>query len=759
MHNKTKLSLFILLFLSFMSSAFAQGEPLMPNVAFKFNAVVKDKHILATWTIADDYYMYREKFHFTSDTPGVTLGTPVIPKGKMKHGIKPDGSEGMVETYMHKVTIDIPIVKASAKQLKLIAKGQGCAEKLGICYPPQTREQTLALASASSSAVSGISSLSSELGAGGSNDNEPMSPQKAFQFKASTKGNKIIATWTIAPETHMYKSEFSFDAKTPGLKLGKPELPKGVMEEGIKPDGTEGMVEVYKHSVTIPVPYTLSNKVDSIKIVANGQGCNDKVGVCYPPQHRTAQIAISKTAATAGSTASTDNSEAKTQKGEQPASAQKATSSSFWHMIGILAFAFLSGLALTFTPCVLPMLPIISSIIIGQGDNVTKTRGGFLAFVYVLGTAVVWTAAGAVAGASGEQLQAYTSSPYFVLPVAIVLLLLSLAMFGIYNLQLPASLQSKAQEKSTGLKSGTLLGVFIMGVLASVIAGACVSPILILNLGVAMQAHDAVLGGGIMLLMALGMGVPIILIGIGAGWLLPKAGTWMDTVKYVFGVMLIGLALYIMSTIPWIPVLYFWAAFLVVTGVYMGATRALPEGASGWRILWKGLGVFLVIWGFLALVGAMQGNRDILQPVQLGSISTTTGSGSRSLAASNPEAMFTRVADVQDLNAKLASAKAAGKPVFLDYYATWCTDCNLMKKAVFSDSQVQQYMGQHFMVLQADVSDQFNKQTQPLKNRFGVFGPPALLFFNSEGKLVEKKYGELSKSEFMQIVRKVAGGN
>ncbi|MEJ2392511.1 MAG: protein-disulfide reductase DsbD [Gammaproteobacteria bacterium] len=410
---------------------------------------------------------------------------------------------------------------------------------------------------------------------------------------------------------------------------------------------------------------------------------------------------------------------------------------------------------MTFTPCVLPMLPIISSIIIGQGDKVTKTRGGFLALIYVLGTALVWTIAGAVAGASGQQLQAYTSSPYFVLPVAIILILLSLAMFGIYNLQMPASLQSRAQEKSTGLKSGTVLGVFIMGVLASVIAGACVSPILILNLGVAMQAHDAVLGGGIMLLMALGMGVPIILIGIGAGWLLPKAGTWMDTVKYVFGVMLIGLALYIMSTIPWIPVLYLWAPFLIVTGVYMGAARALPEGASGWHTLWKGLGVFLVIWGILALIGAMQGNRDILQPIRLSAVT----SGSSAVAtASNPEAMFTRVANLQDMEAKLASARAAGKPVFLDYYATWCTDCNLMKKSVFSDSQVQQYMREHFVVLQADVSDQFNKNTQPMKDKFGVFGPPALLFFNSQGKLVKKEYGLLSKAEFLKIVKSVAKG-
>jgi len=515
------------------------------------------------------------------------------------------------------------------------------------------------------------------------------------------------------------------------------------------------MVETYMDKVTIKVPYTLSNNVDGIEFIALGQGCAEKLGICYPPQKRPTLVSVSQTT-TAGSNSATPAtpapSEKTTQKTPATESSTPALNGGFWTTLGRLAFAFFSGLGLTFTPCVLPMLPIISSIIIGQGDKVTKARGGLLASIYVLGTAVVWTAAGIVAGASGEQLQAYTSSPWFLVPVAVVLLFLSLAMFDIYTLQMPTSLQSKAQEKSSGFKGGTFIGVFIMGVLASVIAGACVSPILILNLGVAMQTHDAVLGGGIMLLMALGMGVPIILIGIGAGWLLPKAGTWMDAVKYVFGVMLIGLALYIVSSIPWIPVLYLWAPFLIITGVYMGATRSIPEGASGWRTLWKGLGIFLLIWGVLALVGAMQGNRDILQPIKLGAI----GGGGSETRSVNAEAMFERVHDINAMEAKLASAKAAGKPVFLDYYATWCTDCNIMKKNVFSKQSVQQYMRENFVSIQADVSDQFDKRTQPMKDKFGVFGPPALLFFDRQGKLVKKIYGELSEDEFLAMVRSVA---
>ena len=761
MQNKSKIFLIFLFFLSFMATAFAaDDEPMPGEQAFKFDAVVKDNHILATWTMADDYYMYHDKFHFESATPGVTLGTPSFPKGKMHNGILPDGSEGKVEVFMHSVTIDVPITKASGKELKLIAKGQGCAEKLGICYPPQKREQTLTLASANTGAVSGLSALGAQLGLGDNATDQPLPPEQAYQFNAVAKGNEIIATWTIAPDYYMYRDKFSFEPKTPGLKFGEFKIPPGKMKHGIKPDGTEGEVETYMNHVSITVPFTLANKVDGIEFVANGQGCAEKLGICYPPQHRTALVSVTQ-AATAEASAPTPPAPATSSKPAEKPSAQPASTpatpakaaTSFWDTIGRLVFAFFSGLGLTFTPCVLPMLPIISSIIIGQGDKVTKARGGFLAAIYVLGTAVVWTIAGVVAGASGEQLQAYTSSPYFLVPVALVLLLLSLAMFGIYNLQMPASLQSKAQEKSYGLKGGTVIGVFIMGVLASVIAGACVSPILILNLGVAMQTHDAVLGGGLMFLMALGMGVPIILIGIGAGWLLPKAGTWMDAVKYVFGVMLVGLALYIVSSVQWIPILYLWAPFLIVTGVYMGATKAIPEGASGWRTLWKGLGIFLLIWGILALIGAMQGNRDILQPIRLSS-----GSGGSSVATttSNGEAMFERVHNLDEMNAKFASAKAAGKPVFLDYYATWCTDCNLMKKTVFNDSQVQQYMQKNFVVIQADVSDQFDKRTQPMKDKFGVFGPPALLFFDREGNLVKKEYGLLTKDEFMALANTAA---
>ena len=729
-----KIKAFLLpLALLFCSTLAFANEPLQPEVAFKFDAVVEGNTIKATWTAADGYYMYKDKIRFEAKTEGTELGEPSFPKGKIKHGIRPDGTEGDVETYMKSVTIDVPVKASKGGAVTIIAHSQGCAEELGICYPPQKREKTLTLAEVkAASGVQGISELSSQLGL---DANTPLPPEEAFKLNSRIEGDKLLVTWTIANDYYMYREKFSVKSDSPSITFGAPEIPKGKLKHGIKPDGTEGEVEVYTKEVTISYPIIASKAdVSKIKFFAEGQGCAETLGICYPPQKRAQSLNID--------TALAANS--------------KVAKESLWDTIGRIALAFLAGLGLTFTPCVLPMLPIISSIIAGQGENVTKARGGMLATVYVLGTAVIWTAAGYVAGATGEQLQAYTSHPYFLIPVAVVIFVLSLAMFGLFNLQMPSFLQSKAQESSTNLKGGTVAGVFMMGVLASVIAGACVSPILILNLGIALDTHDPILGAWIMFAMAMGMGVPIILVGIGAGWLLPKAGTWMDAVKYVFGVILIGLAIFILSKVDWMPVLYLWAPFLIITGVYMGGTQPLADGVSGWKYLWKGTGLFLIAWGVFALLGAMQGNKDILAPVQLGQIGTTT---SKAVASDeyHDDGTFNKVKTMARMEQLLTKAKTEGKPAIVDYYATWCTDCNLMENSVFSQPDVQSLLKGKFVLIKPDVSNQFDKETQPMKDRFKIFGPPALIFIDANGN--ERKdlsgIGKLTKEEFISRAKAV----
>ncbi|MBU0967919.1 MAG: protein-disulfide reductase DsbD [Proteobacteria bacterium] len=572
----------------------------------------------------------------------------------------------------------------------------------------------------------------------------PLRPEDAFRFEAVVKGDTIQASWTAADDYYLYRDRISFASGTPGVELGEPVYPTGKLKMGLKPDGSEGEVETYTHTVTIAVPIT-AMVPGPFKLIAHGQGCAEKLGLCYPPQTREKVLVL----APAGNKAVEDADSSATTAGAATGSAI------LWDTVRSLLLAFLSGLGLAATPCVLPMLPIISTIIAGQSGSMTRARGGLLAGFYVLGTAVVWSGAGVLAGSTGEQLQAYTSHPYFLLPAAGVLVLLSLAMFGVYDLQMPAFLQSKAQVKASGLRGGTFAGVFMMGMLSSVIAGACVSPILILNLGAALDSRDPVLGGAIMFLMALGMGAPMILLGIGAGWLLPRAGTWMNTVKHAFGVVMVGLAMTIVTSIPWMPVLYLWAPFLIIVGIYMVARQSMTARA-GWKYLWKAGGTLLIIWGVFAIVGAVQGNREILRPVQLNIGSINVGADSLNDPVAE-EPLFERLHDINEMTAKFAQARKAGKPVFLDYYAPWCTDCKIMEKNVFADSEVREFLRTSFVVIQADLADQFDKRTQPMKDKFGVFGPPAMLFFDKDGNLIKKVYGLLSKDEFVELARDVAG--
>jgi thiol:disulfide interchange protein DsbD len=300
---------------------------------------------------------------------------------------------------------------------------------------------------------------------------------------------------------------------------------------------------------------------------------------------------------------------------------------------------------------------------------------------------------------------------------------------------MPSAIQSKLQMKSQNVKGGSLLGTFFLGTVSALIVGACVTPLLMLVLGIAIQSADPVLGASMMFAMAWGMGVVLITVGVGAGHLLPKAGGWMDVVKYVFGVLLIGVAIYLMTPLMQVPILLLWGIFFIVVGVYMGATQAVPEGASNWRYLWKGLGTVLLVWGILALVGGMQGNRDIMQPVDISAIGMMSGTAGPDAKGGvvEPHELFVHLNNTAELDEQLAKAKAAGKPVLLDYYATWCTECRRMEKATFNDPRVQRILQNRFVALQADVTDPQNADTEAIKKRFQVFGPPAMLFFDSNG--------------------------
>lgn len=729
----------VLLGLLYMTSAFAIGEDelLAPEQAFSVQGRVIDANTVEVeWQIAEGYYIYHDKVSITSQTPGITVGTIDLPAGKKKFD---EIFNKELETHRHTLTVRVPITRTefAVNTLQLSANSQGCAD-VGVCYPPlkQTVLLNLPVAGAADSAgnpaggLQKLSSLGNSLGLGGAQEFLP--PDEAFAFNAHVDAHgMIIADWQIAPGYYLYRSKFAFSTDTDGASLGTPAMPAGEMHTGILPEGGEGEVEVYMHGVQVSIPVVRSDAaVNSINFIAKYQGCAE-AGICYPPQ--TKQVSLELAATTAGSTtaAAPLDTEAVT-----PLATMDKDKGYLWYIL----IAFGIGLGLTFTPCVLPMIPILSSIIVGQSKDgqITKLKGGLLSLSYVLGTSVVYSGAGWVAGASGKQLQAYFQNPWVLGTVSIILLILALSMFGLFTIQMPSAVQSRLQSSSSSIKGGSLIGVFLMGILSSMIVGACASPVLLSVLGVAIKSQDPLLGALIMFSMSIGMGVVLIAIGVGAGFLIPRAGTWMDAVKYFFGVLLIGVAIYILTVIEAVPILLLWGIFLIVLSVYLGATQSLPEGTSGWRKFWKGIGIVLLIWGVLNLLGGMQGNRDPLNPIDFDSLTTTTSSAPMAEQGQvvAVHELFRRVTSTAQLDQELAAARAAGKPVMIDFFATWCTDCLRYEKSTFTDPGVQALMRQ-FVTLQVDVTDPDDPGTSAVQKQLGVFAPPAILFFKADGSANE----------------------
>jgi thiol:disulfide interchange protein DsbD len=354
-------------------------------------------------------------------------------------------------------------------------------------------------------------------------------------------------------------------------------------------------------------------------------------------------------------------------------------------------------------------------------------------------------------------LQSYFQNPWAIGAFSALLVVLALSLFGFYEMQMPHFIQSHLHRRTHHLKGGSFLGVFVLGMISALIIGTCVSPVLISALGAAIASKDPILGGAIMFSLAHGQGVILIALGIGAGFLLPKVGKWMERVKHLFGVLLIAVAIYLLGYLPEVPVLFLWSALFIISAVYLGAVQSLPQNASGWRYLWKGMGLFLLIWGVMALVGGFAGNRDIFSPLPLAAVSSKLLSSSGVAPPSQQAHLFERVSTVRELENRLVAAKAARKPVILDYYADWCTDCLRMEKATFADPGVRAELRSRFVLLQADVTDPNDPEGKAIKRRFGVYGPPAMLFFTPDGaeRRDMRTYGFRNVDEFLALLRKI----
>jgi thiol:disulfide interchange protein DsbD len=721
-----------------------------PDAAFKFSARAIDANTLeASWQIADGYYLYRHKLKFA--VSDATLGTPVYPPSTQKD----DDTYGKVDIYRKLLRVALPVEHApGASSVKLTVTYQGCADA-GLCYTPITLTQQVALPAAAPAAPaasgakapsvsaapsSGLASLAAftglaSLGAAP----QILPPDRAFSARAAlADAQTLVVHYGLTANTYLYRDKLQFAIKSPAdIRIAQTQLPTA----DVKQDPSFGRTEVYHRDFDARLGLSRALRAgETLVFDAVFQGCNEKAGVCYPPITKPFTLLAASgapaanppavTATTASPTPSAATAPASDAASAAPQSETNQIESVLkgGSFVAVLATFFGFGLLLALTPCVFPMIPILSGIIAGQ-KQVTKTSGFFLALAYVLGMAITYALAGVAAALSGTLISNALQNPWALGIGALVFVALALSMFGFFELQLPSSVQSRFSDASNKMKGGSVIGVFVMGALSAVIVGPCVAPPLAAALAFIAQTGNTVLGGAALFVLALGMGVPLLLIGLSAGALLPRAGGWMNAVKYFFGVLMLAIAVYLVSPIlpAWIGMLL-WALLLIVPAVYLSVLDPLPPQASGWRRLWKGIGVILLAGGLALVAGVLGGGRDVLQPLGVFARGNATASGAAQAGVAHA-VQFERVKSVAELDARVAAAK--GRPVMLDFYADWCVSCKEMERYTFSDARVQARLA-NVLLLQADVTASSDDDKALLK-RFALFGPPGLIFWNAAG--------------------------
>ncbi len=717
--NMRYLIAFLLLCSSMVSAG--EGDLLEPEQAFKFSARALDgQTIEVRYQIAEGYYLYKEKLKFQAEPSDVNLGTPQLPAGKVKQ----DEYFGKVETYRHELVIRLPYTRGVASRITLKAVSQGCADA-GVCYPPQTQAVKIDLPGTQAEPEKKLSLL--KMLSGGQDEFLPVDQAFKLAIKAIDQ-DTLLADFTIAENYYLYRDKVKFTLKGGGASIASVTLPKGK----VKTDPNFGDTEVYHQSFQAIIKLNREGE-QAVSLAATYQGCSEK-GVCYPPVQKTVALTLPTAAAVpveAGSqqvaaphpemTASSKFVEAPV--GESSRISALFKGGSFW-LIMVSFFGF--GLLLALTPCVFPMIPILSGIIVGQGHALTKSRAFGLSLAYVLGMALTYAAVGVAAGMSGTLLSSALQNPWVLGGFALIFVALAFSMFGFYELQMPSFIQNRFNDASNRIKGGSATGVFAMGALSAVIVGPCVAAPLAGALLYISQTRDMVLGGSALFALALGMGAPLLLVGISAGALLPRAGGWMEAVKSFFGVLLLGMAIWLISPVISSAVhMLLWASLLIVSAMYLRAIDPLPHPASGFAKFWKGVGVVALIIGVALLIGVLSGNRDMLQP-----LSGLRAEGAEAKAAGVEPLKFGRVKNVAELENRLKQAK--GKVVMLDFFADWCVSCKELERFTFGDAKVQARL-RDVVLLQADVTAN-SEEDKALLKKFGLFGPPGIIFFDKSGK-------------------------
>lgn len=729
---------------------------------------------------------------------GAALGKPVLPEAL----IVDDEFFGESATYRDTALIILPLTNpSSSDSLAVDVKFQGCAD-IGLCYPPTTTRLEIATASilATPLGTSGVALASSALFStsdsapgdsapasqsrlpklnkqslgdlfGSSNvDEELLSPDQAYLPQIITANAAgITLDWTIEDGYYLYRDKQKLElVDADGSTIVSVDSDVGTIQF----DEFFGDVAVWRNNARSVIGIDSVPADRSAELVVRWQGCAD-IGVCFPPQTTRIPVVFDQVIAAAGSvaakgpdagqsgqaTAALSDTSTKgmvrtaassdstlvaaaaatgtdaPRQSEQDRLSTMLANSSLW--LTVLSF-FGFGLLLAFTPCVLPMIPILSSLIVGQGDTISSGKAFRLSLVYVLVMASTYALVGIAVGMTGYNVQIFLQNPWVLSSLAVLFVVLSLSMFGFFELQLPVALQQKLTSVSNKQKGGSVGGVAAMGFISTLIVGPCVTAPLAGALIYIANTGDAFIGGVALFALGLGMGAPLLLIGTSAGSLLPRAGMWMNKVKAVFGVMLLGLAIWMVSRFIDPQITFALAGVLILmSGVHLGAFDSLKAESTGRQRFAKGAGLVVALYGVALLIGTMSGGSSWTSPLKGLSTTSTVAmpvGPAGQLANSNVDEhglVFQRIKTVADLEATVAAANARGQSVMLDFYADWCISCKEMEKFTFTDAGVQASLT-NSVLIQADVTANDADDKELLK-RFSLFGPPAIIFWDVSG--------------------------
>ena len=717
------------LFASFLGSvllaaphAFAIGDDefMNPEDAFKYTATADEQTVTIEWQATKGYYLYKKRMGLSASTPGVTVGESVYPKGE----IHKDEYFGEQEIFRGTFKVSAPLTGAKAGDtVALSLKWQGCADA-GLCYPPSVWDTTVKVVAATH--TTSADKLFERAKPTVEGEEEYLDVDQAFALSNQALSvNNLQLNWRIADGYYLYKQRIKVEPAGNTKVIGALVLPKGEAHS----DEFFGEQEIYRESVdaTFSVPPSDAKTVD---VNVTYQGCAD-AGLCYPPETKLVSISLE------GAPAATVPAAADPYVSEQDTWAYRILN---WNLGLVLLLAFVAGLGLAFTPCVLPMVPILSGIIAGGGENISTRRSFLLSVSYVLGMAFTYTSAGVAAAAVGKglNLQATFNQPWVLTVFSLLFVVLAASMFGLFTIQMPSFIQTRLSNSSNQQQAGTYIGVGVMGALSALIVSACVAPPLIGVLTFISQTGDIARGAGVLFCMSIGMGVPLLLVGASAGKLLPRAGAWMDTVKNLFGVLFLAVAAWMMSRVVpgWLSMVLWAVPPFLAAWVLL---RARAKTASG-KNLSRGLGLVAGLYGVVLLVGAALGSTNPLAPIP-------------QFAEKQTHLEFKRFKTVADLEREVAAASASGRAVMVDFYADWCISCLEMEHKSFTRPEVQAAL-KDVVLLQADVTKN-DDEDKALYLHFGIVGPPTIAFYGADGK--ERRnfrvVGFMEATEFAAVVR------